>query len=225
MKYLFSILFLLSFVFVNAQANDDYYNPNDPILENNSNLDDSKKEDQQKPKIKYNLTAGTSIGSGLSGGSAVNTWIAPSILYPVNEKFSVEAGVMYNKGFYNNYKAYNYYGESNGMNSFNGNTDQLFFYAKGRYKLTDKLTITGTVYKSTVINNNTNSGAIETNPNAFNLESNGYSFGFIYKMTENSTLEFQMNYNKGASPYYSPMGHPSPFGGNSMGFSGSPFGM
>ena len=155
MKYLFSILFLFSFVFANAQNDDDYFNPNDPTLQQPINLSNSDKK-IEKPKMKYSLTAGTSIGSGLNGGSAVNTYIAPSILYPVSSKFSIEAGVMYNKGFYNNYSMYNYYGENVGVNKLNGNSDQLFFYAKGRYKLTENLTITGAVYKSTVLNNNTN---------------------------------------------------------------------
>ncbi len=224
MKYLFPILLLFSFVLVNAQNNDDYFNPNDPILKENNSLFNSDTK-AEKPKIRYNLTAGTNIGSGLNGGSAVNTWLAPSILYPVSKKFSIEAGVMYNKGFYNNYSMYNYYGENIGANKINGNTDQLFFYAKARYKLTDKITVTGTVYKSSVINNNTNAERIKTNPNAFNLESKGYSFGLIYKMTESSSLQLEFNYNKGVSPYYSPTNSPSPFNGNGMGFHSSPFGM
>jgi len=224
MKYLFLILFLLSFVFVNAQSNDDYFNPNDPILKNPINLANSK-QNTEKPKMKYSLTAGTSIGSGLNGGSAVNTYIAPSILYPVSNKFSIEAGVMYNKGFYNNYSMYNYWGENVGVNNLNGNADQLFFYAKGRYKLTENLTITGAAYKSSVISNNTNIEGAKTNPNAFNPESKGYSLGFIYKMSESASFQLQMNYNKGASPYYSPMNNPSPFNNNGIGYHSSPFGM
>ena len=225
MRYIYIILILLSFVFVNAQNNDDYFNPDDPILKNGIENTSKNEDAKNKSKLKYNLTAGTSIGSGFNGGSAVNTYLAPSILYPVNEKFSIEAGVMYNKGFYNNYSMYNYYGENIGTNKINGNTDQLFFYAKGRYKLTEKLTITGAAYKSTVINNNTNIEGVKTNPNAFNLESSGYSLGFIYKMSEHTSLEFNMNYSKGASPYYSPMNNTSPFSGNGMGFHSSPFGM
>ncbi len=225
MKYIYIILILLSFVFVNAQNNDDYFNPDDPILKNGIENNSEKNDSKTKPKLKYNLTAGTSIGSGFNGGNAINTYIAPSILYPINNKLSIEAGVMYNKGFYNNYGIYNYYGENTAINKINGNTDQLFFYAKARYKLSEKLTITGAAYKSTVINNNTNNNAIKTNPNAFNLENTGYSLGFIYKMSEHTSLEFQMNYSNNNSPYYSPMNTSSPFNGNGIGYHRSPFGM
>ena len=44
-------------------------------------------------------------------------------------------------------------------------------------------------------------------------------------MSESASFEFQMNYNKGASPYYSPMNNPSPFNGNGMRIHSSPFGM
>ena len=225
MRIIYVILFVLGFVSLNAQNDDDYFNPNDPVLKNDVENTTINLNTNSKPKLKYNLTAGTSIGSGLNGGSAINTYVAPSIIYPVNNKLSVEAGVMYNKGFYNNYGTYNFFGENAGINKINGNTDQLFFYTRARYKLTEKLTITGSAYKSTVINNNSNIEGVKTNPNAFNFENSGYSLGFIYKMSEHSSLEFHMNYNKGASPYYSPLGNTSPFNNSGMRFHNSPFEM
>lgn len=217
MKIIILISLMYSFVFVNAQKNDDYFNPDSPILK--KALVNKK---SNTLKLKYSLTAGTNIGSGFNGGNIVNTWIAPSIIYPLNSKFSVEAGAIYNKGFYNNYSMYNYYGETIESNKLNGSANQLLFYAKGRYKLSENITITGSAYKSTILNNNQNLHIDKTNPNAFNLESNGYSLGFIYKMTKNSSLEFQINYNKGTSPYYSPLQNIQPFGGNGMLYSNVP---
>jgi len=210
---------------MNAQNDDEYFNPNDPALKKGVENISENSYVKNKSRFKYNLSLGTCVGGNLNGGSAINTYVSPSIIYPVNDRLSIEAGVMYNKGFYNNYNIYNFYGENQVVNKLNGSSDQLFFYAKGRYKLSENLTITGTAYRSSVLNNKTNVQSTKTNPNAFNIERKGYSLGFIYKMSEHTSLEFQMNYNKGALPYYYPLNNPTPFNENGMGLYSSPFGM
>jgi hypothetical protein len=210
-KYL-SLILILFFVSSFAQTEDEeYYNPNFKNWSNSLNNDTSK----TKQNIKVGFSTGASVTSGFNGGTGVNTWVAPKVLVPINNRLSIEAGVSYNRGFYNNYNPMYFYGDNDSQN-LNGNVSMASFYIKGNYKINEHLTISGATYQSKIIRTKPIN---HTNPNAFNLDNNGYMVGFNYKFDNGTEVNFQLNLHQGNSPYYM-----SPYGNTGMGFETSPFG-
>jgi len=216
MKRLFSIILVLIFVSSFAQTNDDeYFDPNYKNWSNGLSMDTSK----TKQKIKYKFSTGASVTSGFNGGSAVNTWVAPSVLIPVNNRLSIETGLVYGKGFYNNYNAMPFYGD-NSFGNINGDISTVSYYIKGNYKINENLTITGATYGSKVIRTTPVNPA---NPQAFNLDNNGYMIGFNYKFRNGSEMNLELNLQQGNSPMQmSPFSRGASFGASPY---GNTFGM
>ena len=216
MKKIISIIMVLMVVSGFTQTNneeEEYYNPNFKNWSNGLSMDTSK----TKQNIKFGFSTGASVASGFNGGSGVNTWVAPQVLIPINNRFSVETGISYNKGFYNNYNPILFYGD-NTYGNLNGEMTSVSYYVKGNYRVNERLTISGAVYGSKVLRTKPVNPA---NPNAFNFDNNGYSVGLNYKFSNGSELNFQLDLQKGNSPYYA-----MPYNGFGMGHSqfGNSFG-
>ncbi len=196
MKKFFSIIIVLIFVSSFAQTSNDkeeYYNPNFKNWSNSLSMDTSK----TKQNIKFGFSTGASVASGFNGGSGVNTWLAPKVLIPINNRLSIETGISYNRGFYNNYKSMPFYGDNFSRN-INGEISTVSYYIKGNYRVNERLTISGATYASKVIRNTPVNPA---NPKAFDLENKGFAVGLNYKFSNGSEINFQLNLQQGNSPY------------------------
>ena len=199
-----------------AQTNneeEEYYNPNFKNWSNGLSMDTSK----TNQNIKFGFSTGASVASGFNGGSGVNTWVAPQVLIPINNRLSIETGLSYNRGFYNNYNPMPFYGD-NSFGNINGDISTVSYYIKGNYKVNERLTISGATYASKVIRT---TPVNPTNPRAFDLENKGFAFGLNYKFSNGSEINFQIDLQQGNSPYYA-----MPYNGFGMGHSqfGNSFG-
>lgn len=201
------ILFFLSFLLWGQQPTEETAE----LLANSTDYvsEDFDAEEIQefinKKKIGFQMEVGTSFGTAFGGGNFMTTYVAPHISYRVSPKFSINAGAIIAQGmgsFYSETKPYGLYGYSTPM------YPRSFVYIEGDYKVSDRLTLTGTAYKEIdVFNQNPNSS---TN---FDTDINGVIMGVDYKIRENIYIRGEIELSNGRNPYRHPGMDPwrSPF--------------
>ncbi len=167
----------------------DYFNPdeiknsiNDSIFFNN----------QQKKKINFGIEMGTTVAS-INGQAMFSTYISPYVEFPVSDKFSIEIGTCIGRG--NLLTSYNpYFGES--LFPLEQNLFQTSFYARGRYKVNNNLSIYGTGQ----IQRNIFLSQTEGNESK-SFDSHSMSLGMEYKLGTNSSIRFEFHTNNYNNPY------------------------
>lgn len=141
------------------------------------------------------------MGAGFIGGSnsGMFTYLSPFIRYSVTPKFKLDAGGIISEGtnlFSNVYAG-------------NKSTTNVLLFARGNYLLTDKLTITGSYYKSFYPGSGLN-----TEQNNYSSSKNySYSLGMDYKINKHMSFGAQVIVNKGINNNYLFQSQPSLFGG------------
>jgi hypothetical protein len=212
--YLFTILIFGLNGF--SQNIGEYYVKPDssgsPIILNksdNSSPTIDKRPFSDNKRIQVAFQTGASF-STMGNNSIFNTWVAPEIKYQVTPKFSLTAGTVAMYGNYGNLQ--NYISKENSLT----NADRLaqyYLFAKGEYKLNDRITFRGTTMKEV---SNTS-----INPNPYSLN----HLGIDIKLRDNVFLSADVQVAKGRTPfgmYYNNPYNPSFGYGNSF-FSSSPF--
>jgi hypothetical protein len=187
---LFSTLFFLfQFAFSQSDTND-YYNP--ALLKTSNNGLNGH----------WGMNAGAFAGSFNHTGY-YGSFLAPNYNFDLSRKFSVQAGFIFStlntSGFSN----------SEGTSAMPKTLYNSFFYTQGTYKLSEKVFLTGGAYTSLLkpLPSNT------LNP-AFNDFAKGGKIGIGYNINEKSSVYFEMQFNKGNSPFNS---YSSPFSNHSFG--------
>jgi len=159
------------------------------------------------PLIRYNINIGTSFTAGGFYGDMFQTWVAPEIQFPVSDRLSIRAGVVVghvhasNMGFMPN-------GIENQGNTANWMTYTL--YAEGTYKISNDLTMTGTVFKKI------DQTPAWVNQSVYNQDFESYSLSFHYRLSNSMHIGANIRIDRGANPSiyqpYSPYGRPPPLG-------------
>lgn len=166
----------------------------------------------KKLSVRMEMGSGFGVGSGSAGLFSV--YAAPHISYKVSPRFRVNFGIIIqNSNFINYYNPYNpYYPEY--TQTFGSNITRSLVYVEGEYLLTPKLLVNARMYKEI-----STFGEPQVNPRALDLDGEGVSVGFQYKINEHMQVGAQFEYNKGSNPYNpfyrnSPMHRPfsSPYG-------------
>ena len=141
------------------------------------------------------------LGVGFIGGSnsGMYTYLAPYLRYSLTPKFKLDIGGIISQG------TNNFYPEQSG--TFN-NTSMLLF-ARGNYLLTDKITVSGSVYKTFYPNSTMNSDL----NNKYSTEHYGYSVGMDYKINKHLSFGANIIVAKGNNNNYLFQSQPSLFGG------------
>lgn len=192
---LFIILFLLSGATAEAQTTDNSsipYQAIDPSLQAGSGL---------KP-MQFNLRTGAMFSSGYGGGGLFNTYVAPSFNQPLGKKFTLSAGAVISNTTFNNVPLLN---EEGSFSPTSGNLTTYTLYTSGSYQVNDRLTVSGSAYKT--INPAFNQ---RLNPENLQMEAQGMSFGIGYKVGENMHIGAEFRMNQGNSNFYQPYyGFPS----------------
>ncbi|HNW70687.1 MAG TPA: outer membrane beta-barrel protein [Bacteroidales bacterium] len=156
------------------------------------------------------------MGVGVTGskyGVGSYTYVAPFLSYRVSPKFRLDVGASYIQGFNNS-----------GINEylFGKNPSYLSLFARGNYLVSDKLIISGAVYKTFDLNKPQTS---DLNTQKKTFDNYGIMVGAEYKITEHLTIGAQLNISdrntNGCSPFY----QDNYFGGSQQGCNSySPFG-
>ncbi|MBW6489897.1 MAG: hypothetical protein K0B15_01770 [Lentimicrobium sp.] len=166
--------------------------------------------DNQQP-ARFNLQTGAGFSSGFGGGSLFSTYIAPSFNQPLGKKFTLSAGAVIDNTTYSNLPLINSDGQ---FSKASGNLTTYTLYTRGSYQVNDRLTVSGSAYKT--INPAFNS---RLNPDNLRMEAQGMSFGAGYRIGDNMHIGAEIRLEQGNSNFYSPYSHPaSPFGNNRFGY-------
>jgi hypothetical protein len=155
------------------------------------------------PDISIRL--GTSFTSIAPGYNTFGTFVAPEFIFPISNRFAISAGIGYSNMFYSSSEGFF---KSQPMNYGS-------VYVSGSYKMNEKITISGTGYKTFLINP---PDPVVENNNLFNDYSNqGMILNMDYKINENFHINasFQLHQQNGSPYYIYPGVSPSPF--NNMG--------
>ncbi len=170
-------------------------------------------------KISVRMEMGTGFGFGSGGGNTFGVYLAPHISYKVSPRLRVNFGtVIQNSNYINYYNPYNsYYPEY--TQTFDSNITRTLLYAEGQYLVNPRLMVNAKVYKEIAT-----FGEAQINPRARDLDGEGVSVGFHYKINDHMHIGAEIGYSKGGSPYNNPFYHSGsrPFG-NPYGFPRNPF--
>lgn len=149
----------------------------------------------KKLQTGVDVSMGYSFSSRYSGPMFA---LSPYVSYPLNNKFSISAGMSVGySGFYSPY--YNTYGENNMLPM-----TRMFLYVSGHYHVNARLTVTGSVYTQVLDVPNTNPTTGKRNFNSV-----GASMGFQYKLTDNISVGAQIRVeDPGMYSPYSPVNNP-----------------
>lgn len=186
-------ILLLSGLMVHAQYHGNTYYP----YSGNTNL--SGNPGAQLP-FRSSLQTGASFSSGFGGGSLFNTYLAPSFSQALSKKFTLSAGAVISNTTYSNLNLINKEGS---LGKYSGNMTNFTLYAAGAYQVNERLTVTGTAFKT--INPAFNN---RLNPNQLRMDAQGMSFGVGYKVSDNVHIGAEIRYQQGNSNFYYPMGIP-----------------
>jgi len=162
---------------------------------------------ETKDKINFNFEAGVNVGSSGNFG----TFYSPSVSYQISPKFSVESGFVYQNSSVNNYPVI----EDYRYQSFSGSINQYAAFVSGKYNVTDKLTVGGSLYYD-LTSYETSNGIESYSNNNSNSDNIGYSASFEYRVTKNMTISGEIRRGGSNNPYnrYGCRGFNSSFGNN-----------
>lgn len=149
----------------------------------------------------FSLQMGSGFGSNFHGNSSFSTFVSPAVAYNINSRLRLKAGVTVFNNFGSPlYPGYDYYSPI----ISNGTTTSVF--VQGDYLLSNKLTISGALYKDFPSFN-----SHITDPGFKPPESQGMMLNFNYHPTTSFEINASFGYNKGNSPMFH-----DPFYRNSM---------
>ena len=148
------------------------------------------------------LEAGAGLSSYGSGPSIFSTYVAPSFAYNLSNRFRLKAG----------FRVTNYFGGTtlnapDGISSYQLPNYTTSIFLQGDYLVSDKIMISGAVYKDM-----TPSNLFVQDPRQKNFDTEGAVVNFKYRPTERFEINATIEYSNGRqNPLYSPFYNPSPF--------------
>lgn len=174
----------------------------------------------QKGKFDYGLSIGSQFSTTSGHGSALNSFVSPSISYNVSKRFRIGGGITYvNTNLFNTRSWYS----SESAPGTSGNFSTGLIYVNGTYLVSNRLTITGSAFKAFPISGD------PLPYNLYNPISNkgaqGVNFNVDYRIGEHFHIQAGFGYAEGVNPYYGNSYFQNPFQqgpGQGFGF-GSPY--
>ncbi len=156
----------------------------------------------QKGDLGFSLQAGAMAGSDYRGNPRYGTFVSPALAYNVSSRFRIKTGVTFYQGFGNNH----FSGFENPENSWNYNPSSTGIFVQGDYLLTNKIMLSGAVYKYfSPFNVN--------NPGQKGPDGESYLFNINYRPAKHFEINATFEYgNRTGSHYYDPFYQPGMIG-------------
>jgi hypothetical protein len=163
----------------------------DSTIDNNANIQIKKSVPALKqPKLNYSMELGAGYISGGNLFSGTYTNIAPSINYLVSPRLKIEVGGIFTTGNTN----FTQNSVLKTSPNFSLNTNQYFVYTQGKYALSNKLVISGSLFST--LNSNKSP---QMNP--YFLDYKGMNLGLDYKIGKNMSIGAQFRISNGNNNY------------------------
>ena len=157
----------------------------------------------QPHDLKFSFQTGAFAGSDFHGNSWFGTSVAPALAYNVSDRFRLKVGVNITQGYGN--ALYGWY--DNFYYPANNSPTTTSIFVQGDYLLSNKLMLSGAVYKYfSPYNININ------DPRFKSPDGEGILFNINYRPARNFEINASFEYGRGNSPYYrSPFYQPTLF--------------
>jgi hypothetical protein len=164
-----------------------------------------------QPKVSLGL--GTSFTT-FSGASALSTWVMPQITMPVAKKWNASIGMGYSSIFYQGFS------HSGGKQN---HSQYAHLFVSGQYLLNKRVTLTGTAYKTMMLNPVT-TGDVPRD-GRLDFSNQGVMLDMNYKVTDQFEINVGVEYRQQNNPLYPGMqpGISSGFGDRMTGGSFVPY--
>jgi hypothetical protein len=195
-----SFIFLLSNLnYISAQVQSDTTDKDQLILKDNllpdNQIDVPSKKFLNGKKIDTGLEAGTSFSYSPGNYFGPSFYIAPNVTFYINPRFALQAGIGIERS---NYRALYETGTGNGEIL---PMTRAFIYTRGSYMLNDRLTVSGTVYKT--IND---VPKLSKYSSSVNYSQTGAIVGINYKINNSLSFGFHVqminNSSQSENPYF-----------------------
>jgi hypothetical protein len=147
-------------------------------------------------KVSVRMEVGSTFGFSSGAGQLFGIYTAPHISYKVSDRWRLNVGArIQNTNFLNYYNPYNpYFPEF--TQTFDNNITQTMVYAESEYLVNPRLIVSTRVFKEVSVFDQP-----QINPRALDLNSEGVSVGFNYRITEHLQFGAEFGYSKGRNPY------------------------
>lgn len=187
-------LFLLLFVTVKAQ------------LISSDTIKQQRTFGFQPGKFDYGLSLGSQFSTTSGYGSALTTYVAPTLSYNLSKRFRIGGGITYvNTNLFNAQAWYS----SESTQGINGNYSTGIIHLNGTYLVSNKLTLSGSAFKAFPIS----AEPLPYNPyNPISSKgAHGVNVNIDYKVTENFHIQAGFGYSSGVNALYSNSYYQDPF--------------
>ena len=148
---------------------------------------------ETKDKMHYSFEVGAGFGRSNTYGNYFSTYYKPMVSYDVSPKFSINTGITYVNSSVENLPVisdYNY-------QLFSGNISQYYAFVGGKYKLTDRLSVGGSIFYDFTSYNSIDGTSLSAGSGLDNL---GGSANFEYKVSDHFSIQGEIRYND-KNPY------------------------
>jgi hypothetical protein len=153
-----------------------------------------------KDKMQYSFQVGAGFGTSTYGGNYFSTYYQPMVSYAVSPKFSIQAGLTYINSSVNNLSVIN----DSRYQLFSGNISQYNAFIGGEYKLTDRLSVGGSIFYDFTAYTPLVGTSLDQNNGLQNL---GYSGYVKYKVSDSFSIEAEVRIND-RNPYQNRQNNP-----------------
>jgi hypothetical protein len=170
-------------------------------------------DDSPNPPPKVSVGLGTSF-MAFSGVNSISTWIMPRITMPVSKKWNVAFGMGYSGIFLNGFE---------GTSGQQNQSQYGHLFVSGQYLLTEKISLTGTAYKTMMLNPSPKGDLPQDG--RLDFSSQGVMLDMNYQVTDQFQINVGLEYRKQNYPIYPGMhpGFSTGFGDRLQGNGLSPF--
>lgn len=196
MKIIALALWVILPVLISAQVSEDSWQLEADTLHQKDNKNFNRIDIARslaKTKIRSDISAGVFIGTGSGNRVFTGTYIAPDFSVPVNGRLSLHTGLMIT--YFSGYQFANPSFENQNSNP-SRNTTRSLVYINSAYKLNDRLTLSGTVYKDFSV-----LGGYQPSPEFIEGDYKGMIMGIDYQVGKNAVIRGQVEFSD--SPYHS----------------------
>ena len=192
MRYSLIVLgFLFCFIDLAGQTTTEATDPDQLDVVEQRKGDSEQTKPVTFKKFDADLTLGTSFTYSPNNYFGPSIYVAPTVSWRVNERFTLQGGVGLEHGNY-----YSLYGNSETEQQMLPMT-RAFMFARGSYQVTERLRVAGTAYK---VINDVPRLTNYSRPVNYNFE--GVSLGVDYKITPAFSVGFHLNVQNRGNYYY-----------------------
>jgi hypothetical protein len=152
----------------------------------------------QPGDLGFTVEAGAMAGIDFRGHSRFGTYVSPALAYNVSPRFRIKTGVTIYQGFGDPYAGYE------GVAPYSASSTTTGFFVQGDYLLSNKVTLSGAVYKYF-------SPVNFSDPYKKGPEGESYLFNVNYRPTRNFEINATIEYGNGRGIYRNDPWHPQSF--------------